>query len=358
MNRDCLKLTAYFGERDRANGGFLADALLDIFERHELETSVLLRGVEGFGVKHHLRTDRQLTLSEDLPVVAVAVDTRERIQTALPEVDRLAGHGLITLERAHLLTGAVGAVELPEELGEATKLTIYVGRQTRVRGRAAHLALVEFLREQGLDGATVLLGVDGTAHGERRRARFFGRNADVPMMIISIGHADRIAAALPGLGEMLARPLITLERIGVCKRDGRSLMQPRRPPELASGLAVWQKLMIYAGEQAQVQGHPLHTEIVRRLRATGAAGATSLRGVWGFDGGHEPHGDRFWALHRQVPVVTIVVDTPPKIASAFEIIDELTAERGLVTSEIVPAFRTTGPGISSGGLELAPRLED
>ena len=34
-----------------------------------------MRGVEGFGAKHHLRTDRLLTLSEDLPLVSVAVDT-------------------------------------------------------------------------------------------------------------------------------------------------------------------------------------------------------------------------------------------------------------------------------------------
>ena len=38
--------------------------------------SVLLRAVEGFGIKHTLRTQRFLTLSEDLPLVAVAVDER------------------------------------------------------------------------------------------------------------------------------------------------------------------------------------------------------------------------------------------------------------------------------------------
>ena len=49
----------------------------------QLQTSLVLRGVAGFGVKHHLRTDRLLTLSEDLPLVAVAVDTRARIEAAL-----------------------------------------------------------------------------------------------------------------------------------------------------------------------------------------------------------------------------------------------------------------------------------
>ena len=79
MNEDCLKLTIYYGERDRANGRLLADALVDVFARHELQTSLVMRGVLGFGATQHLRTDRLLTLSEDLPLVSVAVDTRARI---------------------------------------------------------------------------------------------------------------------------------------------------------------------------------------------------------------------------------------------------------------------------------------
>ena len=76
MNQDCLKLTTYFGERDRHNGRFLADELLELYARHEFQTSILLRGIEGFGIKHRLQTQRLLTLSEDLPLVAIAVDSR------------------------------------------------------------------------------------------------------------------------------------------------------------------------------------------------------------------------------------------------------------------------------------------
>jgi hypothetical protein len=48
VNDDCLKLTTYFGERNRVNGDFLADALIDIYGRHELQTSLMMRGTEGF----------------------------------------------------------------------------------------------------------------------------------------------------------------------------------------------------------------------------------------------------------------------------------------------------------------------
>ena len=197
MNSDCLKLTTYFGERHRTERQFVADALLDLYGRKQVEVSVMLRGAEGFGLKHRLRTDRILTLSEDLPLVSVAVDTRPRIESLLDEVISIKRHGLITLERARMLTGDVGAVALPEELHEATKLTIYVGRQQQISGTPAFVAVCDLLHRRGIAGATALLGVDGTAHGARERARFFGRNAEVPMMIIAVGGGEQIPECCP-----------------------------------------------------------------------------------------------------------------------------------------------------------------
>jgi PII-like signaling protein len=343
VNQDCLKLTTYFAEHDKTGGRFLADALLDCYGRHQFATSVLLRGAEGFGSRQHLQTQRLLTLSEDLPMVTVAVDTRQRIEPALEEVAALTTHGLVTLERARMLTGEVGQVRLPEGLAEATKLTIYVGRGERVAGRPAFLAIVDLLRRHRIDGATVLLGVDGTAHGVRQRARFVGRNADVLLMIISVGAGTAIATALPKLGAMLDRPLLTLERIRVCKRDGHKLAEPEPLPDAdPAGLGVWQKLMVYAGEEAQHQGHPVYVQLARRLLQAGAGGATALRGVWGYHGDHQPHGDRLLSLRRKVPVLTVVVDTPARIRRWFGIVDELTDETGLVTCEMVPAFHARG----------------
>jgi PII-like signaling protein len=107
---------------------------------------------------------------------------------------------------------------------------------------------------------------------------------------------------------------------------------------------MWQKLMIYTSESADFGGRPLHLEIIRRLRAADVAGATSLRGIWGFHGTRPPHGDRFLALRRHVPVVTIVVDSPERIARAFGIIDSLTTEHGLITSEMVPSAIQSAAG--------------
>jgi PII-like signaling protein len=341
VNANCLKLTSYFGERRRTRDGFTADALLGLYGRHQIATSILLRGTEGFGLKHHPRTDRSLTLSEDLPLIAVAVDARPRIEAILGDAVRLTGSGLVTLERARLLTGDTG----PADLDEPTKLTIYLGRQERVYRVPAFVAVCDLLHRRGIAGATALLGVDGTAHGQRQRAAFFGRNAQTPMMLISVGSGEQISRVLPELGALLRRPLLTLERITVCKRDGEHLGTPAALPGTdETGMPLWHKLMVYTSEAALsqaagCQGQPIHRAIVRRLRDAGVSGATTMRGVWGFHGDHPPHGDRLLQVGRHVPAVTVVVDTPERIATAFSVIDELTVQQGLVTSETVPALR-------------------
>jgi PII-like signaling protein len=377
MNVDCIKLTSYFGERHRVGGRFVADALLDLYGSHEIAASILLRGTEGFGLKHHLRTDRSLTLSEDLPLTAIAVDSRPRIEAVLGPTLELNRPGLVTLERARLLTGTgltagtglsagtkltagtglSAEAGLPAGHGDRpgeSKLTVYLGRQERVYRVPAFVAVCDLLHRRGVAGSTVLLGVDGTARGRRERARFFSRNAEVPMMVVAVGSGDRIGPLLPELGALLRRPLATLERVQVCKRDGRLLAPPAPLPAADEhGMALWHKLMIFGSEAAQHGGQPVHGAMVRRLRSAGISGATTLRGIWGFHGDHPPHGDRVLQLGRHVPAVTIVIDTPERIATAFPIIDELTSEHGLVTSETIPALRAAAGDRRRGGPRLA-----
>jgi hypothetical protein len=51
-----------------------------------------------------------------------------------------------------------------------------------------------------------------------------------------------------------------------------------------------------------------------------------------------------------------MVDTFDNIAASFAIVDELTQEHGLVTTEVVPAMLTLGTGEPRGGLRLARDL--
>jgi PII-like signaling protein len=174
-------------------------------------------------------------------------------------------------------------------------------------------------------------------------------------MVIAIGTGEQAVDAIPELEAMLRQPLLTLERVQLCKRDGRLLTRPAPLPAAdEDGRALWQKLMVYTSEETLHDGVPIHRAIVRRLRdARAASGATALRGIWGFHGDHKPHGDKLIQLSRQVPVATIVVDSPERIAASFDIIDGLTDRHGLVTSELVPALVSIDGGERRGGTALA-----
>jgi PII-like signaling protein len=336
VSGEALKLTCYFGERDRADGRYLADAMLDRFARSRLATGVLLRGAEGFGLKHRLRTDRLLTLSEDLPVVAVGVDARARVEALAGEVAPMMGNGLLTLERARPLAD-------PGPLPARTRLTLYLGRGEPFR------AVVGVLARHGVAGATALLGVDGTVRGRRTRARFAGSNAAVPVMLLAVGDGEAIARALPEAVALLREPVGTVERVEVLRRDGAALGElPGVCGEDPSGLGVWQKVTVFSSEATG-----LHVGLVRALREAGAAGVTALRGVWGYHGDHPPHGDRLTSLRRHVPVATVLVERPDRLRALLPVVEAATARSGLVIAERVPALRAAAPGVAVGGLRLA-----
>ncbi|MBB3753965.1 PII-like signaling protein [Mycolicibacterium sp. BK634] len=349
MSDTYLKLTAFFGERQRDGSRFLAEAMLDLYAERQVADSVMLRGIASFGPRHVIRSDESLTLSEDPPIAIAAVDTAEIIGALIDDVVAITPRGLITLERARRYGG-----ELPES-DDGVKLTIYVGRRRRINGAAAFYAVCDLLHRHHFAGATVYLGVDGTADGRRRRARFFSGNTDVPIMIVAIGSAAQAQRALPELEALMNEPLVTVERVQVCKRDGELLTRPPALPAVdAHGRELRQKLTIHTDAATHYDGAPIHRALVRRLwESQTVGGATVLRGIWGFHGDHKPHGDKLIQYGRQVPVTTIVVDTPEAIARSFDIIDEVTGHHGLVTSEMVPALLMLDGDIRQGATDLA-----
>ena len=114
------------------------------------------------------------------------------------------------------------------------------------------------------------------------------------------------------------------------------------------------KLVIHTDASTHHDGVPVHRALVRQLwESQTVGGATVLRGIWGFHGDHKPHGDKLIQYGRQVPVTTIVVDTPQIIAECFDLIDEVTGRHGLVTSEMVPAMMMLDGDVRQGATNLA-----
>jgi PII-like signaling protein len=246
-------------------------------------------------------------------------------------------------------------VDFPGGVGSAGRVTVYCGRGDRAAGTAAYRAVVDLLRREGASGATVLLGVDGIHNGRRQRAELFSRNVDVPVATIAVGAMHVLRRVLQALPELLTRPVANLERIAVVKHDGKLLDPlPLIDDPHEGDPPVWMALRVYTRQSARTKGSAIYTALTRRLREAGAAGITTVRGEWGFSSDERPFGDRFGTLASHVPTYTVFVDRPRKIAQIWPIVDEITAEHGVVTAALVPAYRERAGRLARDAREGSP----
>jgi hypothetical protein len=98
----------FIGESDRClegrhRGKPLYEALVSLFRERGFAGATVLRGIAGFGASAIVHTDRVLRLSLDLPIVVEVVDTEEKVQEVMGELDRMIGGGLVTLEKVRVI---------------------------------------------------------------------------------------------------------------------------------------------------------------------------------------------------------------------------------------------------------------
>ncbi|MEU8967822.1 DUF190 domain-containing protein [Streptomyces monashensis] len=108
-----LRLTVYIGEDDTWHHKPLYSEIVHRAHAAGLAGASVFRGIEGFGASSRIHTSRLLSLSEDLPVAVVVVDTEERVRAFLPQLDELVHEGLVTLDACEVVR-YVGRVAGPD----------------------------------------------------------------------------------------------------------------------------------------------------------------------------------------------------------------------------------------------------
>ena len=108
LPEDAVLLRIFICESDRWKHQPLYEAIVLKAREMHLAGATVLRGPMGFGKSSRLHTAKILRLSMDLPLVIEIVDSEEKINAFLPELDKMIGGGLVTLEKVKVIDYRAG----------------------------------------------------------------------------------------------------------------------------------------------------------------------------------------------------------------------------------------------------------
>ncbi|HZE73271.1 MAG TPA: DUF190 domain-containing protein [Pyrinomonadaceae bacterium] len=100
---DGYLLRIFIGESDRHGHHPLYESIVLKARENGLAGATVTRGIMGFGKNSILHTAKILRLSEDLPMIVEIVDSLEKIEQFLPQLDQMVTDGLVTLEKIRVI---------------------------------------------------------------------------------------------------------------------------------------------------------------------------------------------------------------------------------------------------------------
>jgi PII-like signaling protein len=218
--------------------------------------------------------------------------------------------------------------------GPAKRVTIFLNEDTRHHMTPLHDAVMTFLMNKGVAGATATRGYSGFGvHQTLHTPKIEVLAEHLPLKIEFVETAEKVDEVLPTLYEMVTDGLIEVQDTNVVKVARQAVEgSTALPHERREGPA--KLLRVFLGEADRWHGEPLYDAIVKKLRMMEIAGATVYRGILGYGAkGHE-HKRSFWHPMRDLPVMISVIDAAPKIAEAVEAIETMLEDGLIVTSDV------------------------
>ena len=98
-----VKVTLYLSDGARHHGVPVYSSILDYLFHSGVAGATVTKGVAGFGARHRIHSAHILEISDHLPIKIELIETREKVDRILPELEKRAGSGLIEIQEISIV---------------------------------------------------------------------------------------------------------------------------------------------------------------------------------------------------------------------------------------------------------------
>jgi PII-like signaling protein len=225
-----VKVSIYLSEGSTHHGASTSSSILDFLYFRGVSGATVLKGGAGFGADHHIHSSSLVDISDHLPLKIEFIETREKVNELLGNLEEMAGSGMIELQETMVAKPA--RVSKPKSVvapghvkieGKAQMMRIFIGESDQWQNKPLHEALVHAMRANDLAGATVYRGILGYgAHRRVHKEKPLHLSNDCSIMLSVVDTEEKLRAFLPIVDQMVQEGLVVLSDVDIIKYAHRA----------------------------------------------------------------------------------------------------------------------------------------
>lgn len=101
-----VKVTVYLSDGAKHKGMPVYTSVLEFLYKNGIAGATVCKGVAGFGAGHRIHAAHILELSDHLPIKVEFIDTAEKVESVLAELQERCGCGLIEMQETNVIVPA------------------------------------------------------------------------------------------------------------------------------------------------------------------------------------------------------------------------------------------------------------
>ena len=101
-----VKVSIYLSDGAKHHGIPVYTSILDFLFRNGVYGATVLKGVAGFGSTHRIHSAHILEISDHLPIKIEIIESSEKVDALLPEIEKRTGCGIIEVQETTVIIPA------------------------------------------------------------------------------------------------------------------------------------------------------------------------------------------------------------------------------------------------------------